>query len=73
MTGPEPRDRGLRSALLGANPFAVAVGQIVLMLASGVLLTQGQPALGVLLLLAVTVSNAWLARTRGSGRQGRRP
>lgn len=62
--GDEGRVRRLVAALLSANPYFVAVVQIALMLASGLLITNGLALPGLLLLLAVTGSNALLVRGR---------
>ena len=62
---------GLRARLLQANPYAVAGAQLALLLLSGLLLALGQAAVGVVLLMVVTASNAWLVSARG--RRGQPP
>lgn len=62
--GDEGPIRRLVAGLLDANPYVVAVAQIALMLASGLLITNGLALPGLVLLLAVTGSNALLVRGR---------
>ncbi len=77
MSDPRSADGGdgpirrLRAGLLDANPYVVAAAQIALMLASGLLITNGLALPGLVLLLAVTGSNALLVRGRRARDGGR--